>query len=76
MEGRKKNKNNVGTEYICVLGKEGEGRKDGVCNSLKLGANSKQNSQYWSQEKTQTLYAVFQRHSLSDRCDWSQSSRL
>lgn len=46
MEGRKKNKNNVGTEYICVLGKEGEGRKDGVCNSLKLGANSKQNSQY------------------------------
>lgn len=45
MERRKENKNNVGTEYVCVLSK-GERRKDGVCNSLKLGANSKQNSQY------------------------------
>lgn len=77
MERRKKSKNNVGTECICVLGKEGERRKDGVCNSLKLGANSKQNSQYLLEPgENPTLYAVFQRHSLSDRCDWSQSSRL
>ena len=46
MERRKENENNVGTEYICVLSKEGERKKDGVCNSLKLGVNSKQKSQY------------------------------
>lgn len=39
-------KKKIGTEYICVIGKERKGRKDSVCSALKLGAQSRQNGQY------------------------------
>ena len=55
----KKDKKNVGTEYICVTGKEGA-RRVSVCDALKLGANSRQNGQYLMKpgEKTGKICTV------------------
>lgn len=44
-------KRKVGIKYICVIGKEGERRKDSVCNVLKSGAKSRQNGQYLMKAK-------------------------
>lgn len=66
----------IGTEYICVIGKERKRRKDSVCNALQLGAQSRQNGQHLSQEKNQEIYVEFKTDSVSDRCGSSQASTL